>query len=320
MEILLEPVPAPPALSLDAMGELSPRPPFFWIRESLGQGFGGDVLPLMFAWMAFTGVSSATWAWHLRQLSGWSALPNHWGDHLTARDVWELAVNGGWGDNPLGAVTALSAALALVWVFWAGWRLQARTVQLPSRLGPWFWGFLDALLLAPSLFLPLAGALALLKWAGNTGIQGLGWMRLVGTPLLQATTLSAFMLLWWFCRLGRAQGLTGGVRGYGRHLGRGFLRLWMHPVQWFLLLLGSAALRALLGFGALMIGWRWGGGTPARVWSLLLLELVAAAAGAWILGAQLRLCALFWRNDDLVRDLRNQLSAAYPQERVLEHS
>lgn len=320
MEIQQEEVPAPPPLSLDATDELSPRPPFFWIRESLSRGFGGDTLTLMVAWMAFTGISGAAWAWHLRNLSGWSALPNHWGDRLTARDVWELAVNGGWERNPIGSITAVLACLTMIWVLWAGWRLQARTVDLPSRLGPWVWGLLDALLLAPSLLLPLVGALAALEWLGNTGIQGLGWLALVGTPLLQATTFSAFMLLWWFSRLGRAQGLRGGIRGYGRHLGRGFLRLWMHPVQWFLLLFGSATLRALLGFGALLIGWRWGGGTTARVWSLLIMELIAAALGAWILGALLRLCALFWRHDDLVRDVRKQLKEAFPGERVLDQS
>lgn len=320
MESSQDEIPAPPSLSLEATDDFSPRPPFFWIRQALAQGFRGGTLHLMLAWMTFTGVTSAAWALHLQDLTGWSALPNHWGDRLTARDVWELAENGGWGDHPLGTTTTLMAGLAMIWILWAGWRLQARAIDLPARLGPWCWGVLDALLLAPSLLVPLAGALVALEWLGTTGIQGLGWFRLVVAPLLQATTVSAFMVLWWFSRLGRAQGLSEGIRGYGRHLGRVFLGLWMNPVQWFMLLFGAATLRALLGFGVLLVGWRWGGGTPMRVWSQLGLWLLAAGAGAWLLAALLRLCAMFWHHDGRVREMRNSLKAAYPQERVLELS
>ena len=44
-------------------------------------------------------------------------------------------------------------ALCLVWALWAGWRLQARVVQVRPGLGAWLWGALDAALIAA---LPLA--------------------------------------------------------------------------------------------------------------------------------------------------------------------
>lgn len=312
METEVEPVPAPPALSLEATDELNARDPFSWLREALAQGTGGDVLHLMAAWTAFTALSGTAWALHLRTLAGWSALPNHWGDRITARDIWELAENGSWRQELVGAPTLWVSGLCLVWVFWAGWRLQARVVHLPHRLGPWLWGFLDALLIgAVPLLLAGVCAIGLWQWLGTSGLQGLGWLRLVLSPLFQATTLSAFMLQWWFCRLGRAYASMGTPAEYGRHLGHSFLRLWMHPVQWFFILFGAAALRALLGFGVLLIGWRWGGGTPARVWALLGLQVVASAAGAWLLGAQLRLGALFWAQDRRVREVRRQLRAAF---------
>jgi hypothetical protein len=307
-----EAVPAPPALSLEATEELNARTPFSWVREALDQGVGGDVLHLMTAWMAFSGLTGTAWAFHLRSLAGWSALPNYWGDRITARDIWELSENGGWSQEPLGTPTLVLAVLCLLWVLWAGWRLQARVVNLPHRLGPWVWGFFDAVLIGALPLLTLGlGTTLTWTWLGTSGIQGLGWMRLVLSPLLQATTVSAFMLQWWFCRLGRARGNLHSPSDYGRHLGQSFLRLWMHPVQWFVLLFGAATLRAAFGFGVLLLGWRWGGGTPARVWSLILLQLVASAAGAWILGAQLRICALFWRQDQKVRDARSLLRSAF---------
>lgn len=310
MEIEPEAVPAPPVLSLDATEELNARTPLSWIRDALRQNTGAEVWHLVVAWIAFTGLTGTTWALHLRRFAGWSALPNHWGDRLSARDVWELAENGGWRQNPVGGLTLVMAILSLLWVLWAGWRLQARVVDLPHRLGPWLWGLVDALLIgAVPLLLPCILSLAILEWLGTWGLQGMGWMRLVLSPLLQATTVSAFMLQWWFCRLGRAYGAFEHPSEYARHLGHSFLRLWMHPVQWLLLLLGSAALRATLGFGALLIGWRWGGGTPTRVWGFLVLELIASALAAWILGAQLRISALFWNRDRRVREARRQLHA-----------
>lgn len=299
---------APPALSLEATDELNERSPFSWVREALHQGMGGDILHLMTAWMAFTALTSTAWAFHLRQLAGWSALPNYWGDRITARDIWELSENGGWNQEPLGTPTLVLAVVCMIWVLWAGWRLQARVVNLPHRLGPWVWGLFDALVVGALPLLVVGfGATITWKWLGTSGIQGLGWMRLVLSPLLQATTVSAFMLQWWFCRLGRARENLHSPSAYGRHLGQSFLRLWMHPVQWFVLLFGSAALRAALGFGVVLLGWRWGGGTPARVAGLIGLQVIASAAGAWILGTLLRLSALFWCQDQKVRDAQSQL-------------
>lgn len=313
-------VPAPPDLSLEATEDLHPRPPFAWVRPSLAPGLDGDTLHLMAAWTAFTLATGTAWALHLRELLGWSALSDHWGERLTARDLWELWENGGWQQDPLGAVPTLVGALSLLWVLWAGWRLQARTVDLPHRLGPWAGGALDALLLGAPVAAATTLALEGLEWLGTTGITGLGWMNLVVGPLFKASAVSAWMVLWWFCRLDRAKGLPPGFRGYGTHLGHSFLRLWMHPVQWFLLLFGSAALRAGLGFGALAAGWRWGGGTSLRVWGLVVLQAFAAAGGAWILGILLRLTAHFWRQDCRVREARQQLRLAFPRETVLDQN
>ena len=52
------------------------------------------------------------------------------------------------------------------------------------------------------------------------------------------------------------------------------------------------------------------GGTERRVEAFLLLELLAAAINAWLLGWFLRLVALFWKQDERVRDARQELELA----------
>ena len=84
----------------------------------------------------------------------------------------------------------------------------------------------------------------------------------------------------------------------------------MNPVQWTGLVVGGVMLRAGLAFLAIWIGWRMGGGVTSRVQLFLLLELVAAVFNAWLLGWFLRLTALFWRQDEKVRNVRLELHEA----------
>ena len=132
---------------------LRPLGPWAFLREAVAGGLGRWGLQLMAAWALLPVLGSAAWAQHLRAHAGNSALPNYWGEMLTARDAWELAVNGQLERAPLGFLPGLVLAVLLLWALWAGWKLQARTVELEGRLLPWLLGRLDALLLAA---LPLA--------------------------------------------------------------------------------------------------------------------------------------------------------------------
>jgi hypothetical protein len=261
-------------------------------------------------------LTSTLWAQHLKALAGWSALPSYWGEQITLRDLWELAENGGLKDHWTGPWVPAAAVLSMAWFLWAGWKVQARAAGLPARLRAWLGGFLDGLLVAA---LPLFAVgyviLSVLGKLASTGIQGLAWLDWVGGFLVRLCLVSAFFLQVWLCRLGRAEGARLGLRGwpaYGRHLRVSFLRLWAHPIQWGLLLAGGAAVRTILPFLVLALGWRLGGGTPLRVWSLLLLQAAAVLVNAWLIGWFLRVTALFWKNDEevqgVIRDLEAQTS------------
>jgi hypothetical protein len=50
-----------------------------------------------------------------------------------------------------------------------------------------------------------------------------------------------------------------------------------------------------------------GGGTSYRVWLFLVLQLLVTAVNGWLLGWLLRVAALFWRHDALVRETRAAL-------------
>lgn len=283
------------------------------MKEAIGGGLSRWSWHLMAAWAAFQLLTSLAWAGHLRGFAGFasptggSALPNNWGEHLTAKDIWELMENGGMKHEPFGSALPLLAILCLVWVFWSGWAMQADLLGFRARLRHWLLGLLDALLLG---LLPLGIVFGLTRWTLSslraTGIQGLGWTALIGIPLISMAFASALSLQWWLCRVDRGAGSSGLLR----HWGRSFLRLWMHPVQWTSLVLGGVSLRAGLAFLAIWIGWHLGGGSTSRVQVFLLLELVSAVINAWLLGWFLRLAALFWRQDEKVRNVRLELELA----------
>lgn len=296
--------------------ELEPRGPWSFMKEAVAGGLSKWGVHLITAWAAFQVLTSTAWAMHLKGFAqfpgtpGGSTLPNNWGEHLTAMDIWELAENGGMKHSPLGSAAPFFAFLCLVWVFWSGWRMQADLLGFPARLRHWAMGFVDALLLGVA---PIGLVFWVARWAlssmGKTGIQGLGWAAFIGIPLLTMAFFSALSLQWWLCRLSRGAGSRGSM-GLLRHWGRSFLRLWMTPIQWTSLVLGGVALRSVLACLVIWVGWRMGGGTSMRVQGFLLLEILAAALNAWLLGWFLRLTALFWRQDEKVRNARLELERA----------
>ena len=290
-----------------------PQGPWAFLTGALDGGFARWGLHLMAGWLCFHVLTSTLWALHLKALAGWSSLPNYWGELITLKDIWELAENGGLKDHWTGPWLPLAALLAMLWFLWAGWQVQARTAGLPARFSAWFWGFLDALVLAAVPLAILGGtALWLTGKLASSGIQGLGWLDWVGGAVIRLAVFSTFFLQAWLCRLdrGAATGWAlGGWNALGRHLRRSFLRLWAHPLQWGVLVTGGVVVRAGLPFLVLLLGWRMGGGTPVRVWSLLGLQALAVLANAWLIGWFLRVAALFWRNDDAVQAVIMDLEA-----------
>lgn len=301
-----------PPITIHLEEGLAPRGPWRFLVPALPGGFGRWGWGLLAGWALMLAGPSFSWAVLLSRSAGWSALPSHWGEGITARDVWELWENGGLKHHAVNSPTVHSLGLGLVVVLWCGWRMQAETVGLPGRLGPWLLGALDTLIVGLVPMAMVAWLLfQVLGWLGNTGIQGLGWTAFFGRPLVAMAALSALNLQWWLLRLGRA-GRSAGVdrRSYLRHLGRGFLAFWSHPVQWTAIVLGGTVVRALFSFLVLLLAWRLGGDTVGRVWLFSLLQLAAAVASAWLLGWFLRTSALFWQHDLKAREARAELEDA----------
>lgn len=295
---------APPS-TIHTQGDRVPRGPWSFLKAALPGGFGRWGWGLLAGWVLMMAGPAFSWAMLLRRTADWSALPGHWGEGITARDIWELWENGGLKHGPVNSPAVHTLGLGLVIVLWCGWRMQTEILGLPGRLGPWLLGALDALLLGLAPLALVAWAvLRILGWLGDTGIQGLGWIAFVGRPLVLMATVSALGVQWWFYRLGRTAQAEGRRIGYGRHLGWGFQALWSHPVQWLVLILGGAALRALLAFLALLFAWRLGGATVGRVWAFFVLQLAVTVANAWLMGWILRGSALYWQHDHEVRQAR----------------
>lgn len=287
---------------------LAPRPPWFFLGAALPGGFSRWGLGLMGGWLLVLLGPVLGWAGHLRRLAGSSALPSHWGEGISTRDIWELWENGGLKHQVANSPTVHLMGLGLVLVFWCGWRLQAQAGGVAARLGPWLLGGLDTLLIGlVPVGLVAWMVLSFLGVVGRLGIDGLGWMALFGKPLVWMATLAALNFQWWLCRLGRAAGLP---RGYWSHLNDCFRQFWGHPVHWGVLSLGGAALRSLLPFLVLLLGWRLGGGSTGRVWLFLALQLLVTLVNAWVLGWFLRTTARFWNHDATVRSHRATVKEA----------
>lgn len=280
---------------------LSPRRPLAFARQALEGSFSSQGIHLLVAWAAFVLAPAAAWALHLRTLAGPTGLTAYWGELLTARDLWELFHHGGLQARP-GGVAPLLAGLALLWVLWAGWTVQARAAGLRPRLAPWLLGALDALIIGLLPIGLLFGLfIAILRGLASTGIQGLGWMNLLLSNLLLASGLSALFLQWWLCRLSRYPAPFGGQRAWVAHLRNCFLSFWTQFFQWGLLALLGTVLRLGLHAAVLYLAWRIGGGSPGKVWAFLGMQLLATLLNAWFLGWMLRLSAHFWLNEERVR-------------------
>jgi hypothetical protein len=272
----------------------SPCGPWSFLAAAAPGGFSAAGWQLIAAWEAFALLSGTLWALHLARLTGWSSLPNYWGELLTARDLWELLENGGLRSHWSGPWVPLAAGAALAWFLWAGWRLQAAVLGLPARFAPWFWGAADALVLGVVPMTLLAGVLAWgLDALGGTGIPWLGWLDWVGGTLVRMLWASALVLHWWLCRLGRVLAADGRRPLPRGHLRRSLGRFWRHAGPWCGLLAVGVLLRTGLALLVLLLAWRMGGGTIPRVCGFLALQAGVVAANAWLIGWFLRLVALY---------------------------
>ena len=285
--------------------DLAPKGPWSFLKEALAGGFTRWGWGLMAGWWIIASLTSFFWARHLQRHTAWSPLPQHWGERLSTRDLWELWENAGLKHEPIGVFSALVFFTGLLLVLWCGWRMQVERVGLRPRLGPWCMGLLDTALIG---LIPLALVWGLLRFTldflGNLGIEGLAWMAFWGKPLLGFAFASALNLQWWLCRLNR---LGAPWPAYAEHLRVSFLRLWNHPVQWSLLLVSGAALRGGLQGLVLLAAWRMGGSSTSRLLFFGLLQLLVTGINAWLLGYLLRITALFWKQDQRVCEARAAL-------------
>ena len=293
---------------------LAPRAPWSLLVSAAPGGFTRWGWGLMTGWMLVLLGPALAWAGHLRRAAGWSALANHWGESLSARDIWELWENAGLKHRLTNSPTVHLFGLGMIIVLWCGWRMQAENAGVKARLGPWLLGALDTILIG---FLPL-GVVAwladsVLAQFGGSGLDALGWIAFFGRPLVWMALMAALNLQWWLCRLGRAAGLS---RGYPTHLANCVTGLWFHPIQWGSISVGGAALRSLLPFLVLLLAWRMGGGTTFRVWLFLLLLLFVTAVNGWLMGWLLRATALFWRHDAIVRETHATLEGSVREAQI----
>jgi hypothetical protein len=288
-------------MSIHTDEALAPRGPWAFLGAALPGGFTAAGWGLLEGWGLLALVPAFFWAGHLLSYTsyagGYSGLPAHWGEQIGAKDIVDLFKNGEV-HAPIGFMAGAFFLLGLILVFACGWRMQAKRAGLHGTFTAWILGLVEAMLVG---FVPL-GIVYGLAFAGLSlltghGVPMLSWTAFVLKPLAGLAFVSALNVQWWLLRLGR----EGSQQEFGTHLGHGFLRLWSHPVQWFVLVVGGAALRLALHGLVLWTAWRMGGSSVGRVWAFAGLELAAAVVNGWILGWMLRVAALYWRHDLEVR-------------------
>jgi len=283
--------------------ELSPRGPWKFLARAIPGGFTAWGVQLILAWVAFYALTALSWFSHLRLKLGNSALAENWGEAISAGDIWEIMENGGLRDNIFGLWVPIVGALALLWVLWAGWKMQARAAGLCARLTPWLASLPTALAIGTlPLWVLHATLWGTLGFLGGLGIQPLAWMDFFGGPLLRMAFASSLMLQWWLCRLDMAKRMPKSAEEWKAHIKDSFLRLWVHPVQWGNIVFFGVVARAGLTFSALCIGWELGAKSLSHLWAFIALQSLAAAINAWIIGWVLRVAALYWKNDEAVRN------------------
>lgn len=298
-----------PSSVLDEPG-LGPRGPWSFLKEAAAGGFNDSGKWLLAGWLMLAIVPAFLWASyllsHTQMGAGWSALPAHWGEQLNAKDMVEL-FDRGEVHGPLGFGASAALICGIFLILWSSWKHQAAAAGLRHKLGPWIGGALDTLVAGIPFVLMFGIASGCLGWLGGLGITGLSWTAFFGRPVLALATSSTIMIQWWLLRLNRLE--RKGLSWFA-HVRLGVIRMWGHPVQWFILAAGLSILRLALHLAVLDLAWRLGGGSVPRVWVFVLLEAVAAFIGAWLLGWMLRTVALFWRHDQAVRRAIAELEAA----------
>lgn len=300
---------------------LTPLSPIAFFKSSLPV-FNGPLWHLLLSWLAFQWILSPTWALHLKGLMGQSAMAAYWGDRISAREIWDVLVNGELQHRPMGFWVAFLALIFLLSALWAAWRVQENAVGRKASVKPWVMGLIDAIWIGILPLLLIGHFLGkILVWMGNTGFQGLAYIDLVARPLLYLTLISAFLLQWWLCRGERAekaaqenaiQGLfLGTFKAYLIHLGDCLLRFWAQALSWIPLLAFGVVLRMGLHGLVLWLGWMWGGATVIKVLALFFLQGIAALSVAYLMAWMLRLVARFNAHDRIVKLEIRTLSKVY---------
>ncbi|HJW07998.1 MAG TPA: hypothetical protein VJ483_00085 [Holophagaceae bacterium] len=284
-------------LSIHSDDALVPKGPWSFLRAGLSGSFSREGLGLMGGWVMLALVPAFFWARSMVSntafAGGYSGLPAHWGEQLDAKDIVELFKNGEV-HSPVGFMASSFLIVGLLLVFACGWRMQARSAGLQGGLRAWVLGLFDTALVGLVPIGLVYGLAYTGLWAiSDHGLAVLSWTAFILKPLALASFASALSVQWWLLRLGR----EGASEEFGTQLGHGFLRLWAHPVEWFALVVGGAAVRLTLQALVLWTAWRMGGSTVGRVWAFAGLELLAAAINGWLLGWLLRATALYWLHD-----------------------
>ena len=281
---------------------LSAKGPWKLLVKAMPGGFSFWGGQLIMAWAAFQALTALSWAAHLGARLGNSSLADNWGETLTARDIWEIMGNGGLQNSILGFWTVAIGVAALLWVLWAGWKVQAGAVGLRAGLLPWLAAIPAALVLGYLPLLALHAALwNALAFLSGLGIQSAGWLNLFVSPLLRMAFVSALMLQWWLCRVDLAYHMPRSLGEWPVHLKESFLRLWAYPIQWGSIVFFGVLVRSGLVSSVLLLAWKWGGQALSHVWAFFFLQVIVAALNAWIIGWTLRATALYWKNDMEVR-------------------
>lgn len=285
--------------------EYSPQGPWAFVKKSLTPTCSREDAEFILSWVAFA--VAGAWSLKSRWLdlmaysNGSSMLAQDWGTRLSGNDLVYFLKGSPTITNVESFVGPVFIFLSLGILFLIlrnGWRLQAHTLGQPAHFSPWIKGLGDALIigLLPTILLGW-----LLGWLGD-GLRWIGtlptmWVAFLWSILLPMALTSFWMIQWSICRVQR---LMGPVTDYKHHLRFCLNAIWKNVGSWLSLAMISTTLRLALSYGALWGAWRWGAGTSAALWSVILIQVGVTILNAGILRSLLMNVVHFLSNQHFV--------------------